>query len=97
MEDTFSIDHFQSLVNDNFVFPIEEQDDITLTLTEVNSLTRHMEGGREPFSLIFKGPADPQIPQGTYVLNHDKFDKLVLFLVPVSSGSSGIMYESLFN
>jgi len=97
MENTFEIDNFKPLLNQDFDFPIEGQEDITLALVEVNSLTRHMEGGREPFSLIFKGPSDPAIPQGTYVLNHHGLGKLVLFLVPTSSGSSGIMYESLFN
>lgn len=97
MEASLTIEDFKTLVNDTFVFPIENQEKLALTLIEVNSLTKHMEGGREPFSLIFKGPENPQIPQGTYVLRHDRFEDLRLFLVPVSNKDSGIVYESLFN
>ena len=97
MKESLSIDHFKPLLHEAFVFPVQDQEDIQFTLEEVNPLTQHFEEGRVPFSLIFRGPSEPAIPQGTYVLNHSKLEKLVLFLVPVATGEKGTMYESLFN
>jgi hypothetical protein len=40
---------------------------------------------RTPFSLLFHGPAEPVMPQGTYRLEHEHLDALELFVVPVEA------------
>jgi hypothetical protein len=59
---------------------------------------------RAPFSVIFHGPLEPVMPQGTYRLEHEQFGGLEIFLVPVgpeASGESGeaptaMRYEAVF-
>ncbi len=52
--------------------------------------------GREPFSLLFRGPRSPFAPQGTYRLEHDGLGRLELFLVPLGPDSTGMRYEAIF-
>ena len=52
---------------------------------------------REPFSLVFVGPADPVLPQRIYRLEHDELGALELFLVPVGRDAAGTRYEAAFN
>ncbi len=50
------------------------------------------------FSLLFKGPAQPVLPQSTYRLKHDAQDRpLDVFLVPVSADAKGVHYEAVFS
>jgi hypothetical protein len=53
---------------------------------------------REPFSLIFKGPAQPRIEQGTYPVEHDVMEPIALFLVPVMPDPTDgrPRYEAIF-
>ena len=37
----------------------------------------------QPFSLMFKGPMQPRLEQGTYTIEHDAMGETALFLVPV--------------
>lgn len=52
---------------------------------------------RSPFSLVFSGPAQPILRQGTYLLQHDVLGDLTLFIVPIQPDSSGSRYEAVFN
>lgn len=38
---------------------------------------------RAPFSLLFRGPLEPVMPQGIYRLEHEHIGTLELFVVPV--------------
>lgn len=52
----------------------------------------------EPFSIIFRGPATPALPQQLYTLTHDQMGKLEgLFLVPIAADRKGRYYEATFN
>jgi hypothetical protein len=60
-------------------------------------------GGRGPegqtrmqFSLLFRGPASPLLPQATYLLSHAGLGEIDLFLVSVGSGDYGVHYEAAF-
>lgn len=60
-------------------------------------------GGRGPtgeerlqFSLVFGGPGDQALSQGTYALTHPELGELHLFLVPIGQGEEGIRYEAAF-
>jgi hypothetical protein len=52
---------------------------------------------QEAFSLIFHGPAQPFMPQGTYRLHNEALGDLDLFLVPIGHGQDGYEYEAVFN
>lgn len=52
----------------------------------------------ESFSLIFKGPKEPVLPQMTYKMKHSKLGEFMLFLVPIAYGKQdGTYYQSIFN
>lgn len=40
---------------------------------------------RDPFALLFKGPAGVRLPQGTYRVQHDQLGEVGMFMVPVGS------------
>jgi len=51
---------------------------------------------RDPFRLVFHGPADPILPQRTYRLEHEALGTLDMFLVPVGRDARGTTYEAIF-
>jgi hypothetical protein len=52
---------------------------------------------RESFSLLFLGPREQFIPQGTYPFGHDVMGEFPMFITPIESIPSGIRYEAVFN
>jgi hypothetical protein len=78
---------------------------VELELAEVSA----PEGGspatsRAPFSLLFRGPLTPIMPQAIYPLKHDKLGLLELFIVPIGpeepaapgQAPTAIRYEAVF-
>lgn len=51
---------------------------------------------RLQFSLVFRGPAAPVLPQGTFQVNHEGMGELELFLVPIGRDDTGLRYEAAF-
>jgi hypothetical protein len=57
----------------------------------------HRYGGRRrSFSLLFVGPEAPALTQGLWQLEHEAFDELEIFLVPIGPGPTGPRYEAVF-
>ncbi len=55
------------------------------------------DAGERSFTLLFRGPLEPFLSQGTYVMVHREVGALDLFLVPVSKDGVGFYYEAVFN
>jgi hypothetical protein len=53
-------------------------------------------GRRRPFSLIFRGPAVPLLPQRIYRLENRALGALEIFLVPIGPDAAGLRYEAIF-
>ena len=74
---------------------------ITLELLEVDDLTAVARNvppdARTPFSLIFRGPAEPAVSQGIRPLEHDELGALEIFVVPVAMESDGMRYQAVFS
>jgi hypothetical protein len=52
----------------------------------------------EVFSLLFKGPKDPVLPQDTHTVKHEKMGEFSLFIGPVIyPEQDGVYYEAIFN
>jgi hypothetical protein len=86
---------FSESLKTKFRLDSEPSKAIELELIELNegvSTPRH-----EQFSLIFRGPLDYFIGQGTYHMEHDKMGGIDLFLVPVGQEQDGFRYEVIFN
>lgn len=51
---------------------------------------------REPFSVVFRGPMSPILPQRIYRVVNEELGTLDLFLVPVGPDEEGMLYEAVF-
>ena len=51
----------------------------------------------ELFSLQFRGPAAPYLPQHIYTLEHDKLGRFAIFLTAIAGDAESITYESVFH
>jgi hypothetical protein len=51
---------------------------------------------RIPFSIVFRGPAEPVLPQRIYPMSHGDLGEFAIFLVPVGRDERGILYEAVF-
>ena len=49
------------------------------------------------FSLLFRGPADRPLVQGTYRFEHSQFGSFSLFIVPMVAVRGTQYYEAIFN
>jgi len=70
---------------------------IALELVEVTAGGQRARRGGRPFSLIFRGPRSPLLPQAQYRLEHDAMGALDIFLVPIALDPQGPSYEAVFN
>jgi hypothetical protein len=70
-----------------------------LTLIEATDLSRRGSPGprRSPFSLVFRGPMKPVLPQRTYALEHASLGRLEIFIVAIGLDAEGMRYEAVFN
>ena len=53
-------------------------------------------GRRAPFSIVFRGPIRPVLPQRIYRMEHDATGAFELFLVPIGPDQGGMRYEAIF-
>ena len=51
----------------------------------------------QPFSLVFRGPEDPTLPQQIYKMEHMTMGTLGIFLVPIGPDAHGMCYEAVFS
>ncbi len=104
MSDPMTFEQFNRHVGSSFVLRGCEDDagSAELELIEATSLGRGDERRdeshrREPFSLVFRGPAELVLPQAIYRLTHDELGDQEMFLVPIGPDAQGMRYEAIFN
>ncbi|MDX8533539.1 hypothetical protein RFM41_19640 [Mesorhizobium sp. VK25A] len=68
---------------------------VALELSAVKRIARSPRDGGG-FSLLFKGPPEMLLPQGTYRFVGSELAQDI-FIVPVSSDQTGYTYEAVFN
>lgn len=51
----------------------------------------------ELFSLLFRGPAAPLLPQQIHTLQHAKLGTLEIFLTAIEGNQTSITYEAVFH
>lgn len=89
-------EHFEECGIKRFTLRTEGSD-LDLELQTAEDVGTRPEGAaRQPFSVIFKGPAEPVLQQSSYVLENEELGSLKLFLVPVASDDQGTEYEAVF-
>jgi len=70
--------------------------EVELIACRTLAASRRNDASREPFSLIFRGPRVPILPQGTYPFVGGPADGLEIFIVPVGPDEAGMRYEVIF-
>ena len=92
-------EEFSKHVNTKFHARLDAEAELDLELTEVkgyrHKATEHE--GMERFSVYFRGPEAPLLPQKTYTLQHAQMGEFEIFLVPLSPNDQGSRYEAVFN
>ena len=96
-----TLDAARDLVGLDFVRLNDTGPDIDLHLVAAEPAQRDPasppgESGR-PFSLMFRGPVDPQLSQGMHDLENPGQSMRGIFLVPVGRDEESSSYEAIFS
>ena len=91
-----TIETFASRIGERFRLSAGDGQSMDAKLIEATPLGASACGGRQPFSIVFLGPAAPVWPQRIYRVEHEALDPLDLFLVPIGPRDGGMMYEAVF-
>ena len=89
---------FAKCLNEAFDLRLESAT-LALELITVDELGTDAPGGgrQQPFSLIFRGPEEPILPQRIYALEHATMGRLDIFLVPIGPDQDGMRYQAVFS
>lgn len=76
-----------------------EGDPLEVELVEVELCDERfrVEGLRWPFTLIFRGPRDQLIPEGSYRVENDAAGSFDLYLIPIVTVGDRQEYQVVFN
>jgi hypothetical protein len=97
--DEVTVEDFQPLVGQLFDVSLDQG---AFVLTQVELREAKLSGNgradvRNPFRLLFEGPATEPLEQGMFVLENAAFGKLPIFIVPIRGDSETRGYEAVFN
>lgn len=95
MEELFNHETFSRHLKTTFQAQLDEGNHVDLELTEVSNLKRLPQ--QEEFSIVFLGPGNTQLGQGTRSLKHEQMGQFELFIVPIAQDQKGVYYEAVFN
>jgi hypothetical protein len=100
MLDRLTVETFAAHLGKTFrLFP-DGNSELEVVLVEARSLSNRAGAAgrrREPFSLVFLGPASPILPQSIYAIQNEALGRLEIFLVPIGADSGGVRYQAIFN
>jgi hypothetical protein len=103
MLDALTHESFLPHVDTEFLVRLEPDPALRLTLLEATVTGRAPLGPpgpsgarRLPFSLIFRGPRAPVLPQRIHRLEHAAMGPLDIFIVPIGPDATGMRYQAVF-
>ena len=90
---------YAACVGQNFLLRFDNADDIELELVQAKMLMPGETEESEPlaYSILFRGPSEPVLPQASYRLEHEELGQFIIFLVNVGPDDSGTLYDATFN
>jgi hypothetical protein len=99
--DELTVDSFKSAVGSTFALDAGEDTKLELELVDAEANPPEEGAGerpseRTPFTLTFRGPAEPALPQQIHSLEHGDLGALEIFLVPIGVDAAGARYEAIF-
>ncbi|MEY2562615.1 MAG: hypothetical protein QOH88_808 [Verrucomicrobiota bacterium] len=94
---TVRCEQFTACLNQDFEI-VAAAGPVTLQLSEARLTgTHHVADTREPFSLVFRGPAELRLPQGIYPIKHAQLGEMEIFLVQIAADKTSSSFEAVFN
>jgi len=93
--DQLTYEAFKNNLGSEFQVSVEPDRTVELKLTEVSE--RKTYPRQEQFAILFQGPSDAFLGQGTRLFNHETMGTFELFVVPVRQDDQGFYYEAIFN
>ena len=105
---TASPETFEPFIGQDFT-ALKGEADVQLRLTSVELFERsgirdkvvEIDGvtlpPRRAFALIFTSPAQAELAQGTFTLDHPELEELAIFLTVFRREGDTVYYESVFN
>ncbi len=99
--DRLTVVDFAPLVGETFGLDAGEGGRLEVELASAKTFTegapaQDADGRRTPFSIHFRGPVDPLLPQQIYRVAHERLGALEIFLVPIGRDESATLYEAVF-
>jgi hypothetical protein len=95
---------FSPHLNTTFRVETEEFGPLDLEFVELHRPTdgpsAFLPGGmREPFVLVFRGPAGPLLPEGLHTLGHAVMGDQEIYVVPLGplGRTDALFYQAIFN
>src|SRR5512132_2075178 len=80
MAATLEHETFSRHLNTTFRIFLDESNTVEAELSTVGEL--QLSARQERFAIIFRGPKESLLPQGSYRFEHDEIGELILFIVP---------------
>jgi hypothetical protein len=94
--ESITLQTFEPRVGETFALDAGDAGRLELRLESARGTGEAPEGLRDPFSLVFRGPRDPILPQRIYRLENPALGTLEIFIVPVGRDDAGTRYEAVF-
>ena len=95
--ETFTLATFAAHVDEVFALTLPDGEVLALRLVEAIPVGQApARGGRTPFSIVFRGPPELALAQGSYRVEHEQIATFDLFLVPIAPDAGGRRYEAVF-
>ena len=100
MLEDFTLETFAGRVGQRFRIAVDDTDWVEAELAEASAIGPQPAPAsgseRSPFSIVFRGPPDPLLPQRIYRFEHDELGSFDLFVVPIGRDAAGVDYEAVF-
>lgn len=90
---------FSPCLHQKFLVRVEGREPVETELVDVRELVAPDDDPdrRQPFSLIFRGPADQPLRQGVFEIENETLGTLGLFLVTIGPDREGrLRHEAIF-
>jgi hypothetical protein len=95
MEVPLTREAFAAQSGAKFQVEADAENDVELELVEVSEVK--LSAHQEEFSLVFRGPRESFLGQGTRPFKNEALGRFSLFIVPIRNDEVSYYYEAVFN
>ena len=88
---------FEENLNTPFRIHFGGDSPLEAILVQVRLHEPHGGPRKQPYSVYFRAPRQPILPQAIYRVEHDRLGTMDVFLVPIGPEGEGMGYEAVFN